>query len=39
MSDTYETIGLERAGEVALLTLARPQRLNAINRQMLGELQ
>ena len=39
MSDTYETIGLERAGEVALLTLARPQRLNAINRQMLGELE
>ena len=39
MSDTYETIRLERAGNLALLTLARPQRLNAINRQMLGELQ
>jgi len=39
MSDSYETIRLERSGNLALLTLARPQRLNAINRQMLGELQ
>jgi enoyl-CoA hydratase len=39
MSDTYQTIRLERSGVVALLTLARPQRLNAIDKQMLGELQ
>src|SRR6516164_1154006 len=39
MAHTYETIRLERSGTVAILTLARPQRLNAINRQMLGELQ
>ena len=39
MSDPYQTIGLERSGAVALLTLARPERLNAINRQMLNELQ
>jgi len=39
LSDPYQTIGLERSGAVALLTLARPERLNAINRQMLNELQ
>jgi enoyl-CoA hydratase len=39
MSDAYQTIRLQRSGAVALLTLARPQRLNAIDRQMLGELQ
>jgi hypothetical protein len=37
--DTYQTIGLERRGPVALLTLRRPERLNAINKAMLGELQ
>ena len=39
MSDAYQTIRLQRAGAVATLTLDRPQRLNAINKQMLGELQ
>jgi enoyl-CoA hydratase len=39
MSDNYQTIRLERSGVVALLTLARPERLNAIDKQMLGELQ
>ena len=39
MAHTYETIRLARAGTVALLTLARPERLNAIDRRMLGELQ
>jgi enoyl-CoA hydratase len=39
MTDVYRTIGLERSGAVAILTLARPDRLNAINKQMLGELQ
>jgi enoyl-CoA hydratase len=35
----FQTIRLERDGAVARLTLDRPQRLNAINKQMLGELQ
>ena len=39
MSDPYQTIGLERSGAVGLLTLARPERLNAVNKQMLNELQ
>jgi enoyl-CoA hydratase len=39
LSDPYQTIGLERSGAVGLLTLARPERLNAINKQMLSELQ
>ena len=39
MARTYETIRLERSGTVALLTLARPERLNAIDQRMLGELQ
>ena len=39
MAHTYETLRLERSGTVALLTLARPERLNAIDRRMLGELQ
>ena len=38
MSEPYQTIGLERSGAVGLLTLARPERLNAINKQMLSEL-
>jgi enoyl-CoA hydratase len=39
MNSAYQTIRLQRAGTVATLTLDRPQRLNAINKQMLGELQ
>jgi enoyl-CoA hydratase len=39
LSSPYETIRLERRGAVALLTLARPERLNAIDRCMLNELQ
>src|SRR5271165_4319391 len=39
MPDAYQTIRLQRSGAVAVLTLSRPQRLNAIDRQMLGELQ
>jgi enoyl-CoA hydratase len=39
MSDAYQTIRLKRCGAVAVLTLARPQRLNAIDKRMLGELQ
>ena len=38
MPDAYQTIRLQRSGAVAVLTLSRPQRLNAIDRQMLGEL-
>jgi enoyl-CoA hydratase/carnithine racemase len=39
MSESYQTIRLERSGAVALLTLARPERRNAIDKRMLGELQ
>jgi enoyl-CoA hydratase len=35
----FQTIELQCAEPVAVLTLNRPQRLNAINKQMLGELQ
>jgi enoyl-CoA hydratase len=35
----YETIRLHRDREVGVLTLARPQRLNALNKKMLYELQ
>jgi 2-(1,2-epoxy-1,2-dihydrophenyl)acetyl-CoA isomerase len=34
----YETIKLESAAGVATLTLNRPERLNSLNRAMLGEL-
>jgi enoyl-CoA hydratase len=39
MNGTFQTIELQTGGPVAVLTLNRPQRLNAINKQMLGELQ
>ena len=39
MSDIYHTIRLERSEVVAILTLARPERLNAIDKRMLSELQ
>ncbi|MBS0359948.1 MAG: enoyl-CoA hydratase/isomerase family protein [Proteobacteria bacterium] len=34
----YETITLSRQGRVGVLTLNRPDRLNAINRTMMGEV-
>ena len=34
---SYETLQLERAGHVATLTLNRPERLNAFNRQLTRE--
>jgi enoyl-CoA hydratase len=36
---TFETITLACEGPVAVLTLNRPERLNAINQQMLSEIQ
>jgi enoyl-CoA hydratase len=39
LTGSYQTIRLERRGAVALMTLARPERLNAIDRRMLNELQ
>lgn len=35
----FQTIEFKRDGAVAMLTLNRPQRLNAINKQMLGEIE
>ncbi len=34
----YETITVERRGHVAILTFNRPDRLNAINRQVMAEV-
>lgn len=35
---SWETITVEREGAVAIVTLARPKVLNALNQQLLGEL-
>ena len=34
----YQTITVERRGQVAILTLNRPERLNAINRDVMAEV-
>ena len=34
----YATLALAREDAVAILTFNRPEKLNAINRQVLGEL-
>jgi enoyl-CoA hydratase len=34
----YETILTERRGRVAIVTLNRPARLNALNMKLVGEL-
>lgn len=39
MTTSYETITLKKEGPVAVLTLNRPERLNAINQRMLSEIQ
>lgn len=36
---SFSTIKYEKSGGVAVLTLCRPERVNAINRTMLGEIQ
>src|SRR4051794_34981552 len=38
MSNTYETITVEKRGQVDWVTLNRPESLNAITGQMVGEL-
>jgi enoyl-CoA hydratase len=38
LSVAFQTITLQNDGAIARLTLNRPQRLNAINKHMLGEL-
>ncbi len=37
MSASYETLAIERQGPVAVITLNRPERLNAINVKMIEE--
>jgi enoyl-CoA hydratase len=39
MTATYETIELQTDGPIAIIRLNRPKRLNAINKEMLDELQ
>ena len=38
-AENYETIRIERDGAVVIATLNRPERLNAVSRQMHGELE
>jgi len=38
MTERYLTIAVEKIGPVARLTLARPERANALNAAMLGEI-
>ncbi|MED7949876.1 enoyl-CoA hydratase-related protein, partial [Streptomyces sp. BE20] len=38
MTDTYETILVERKGRVGLITLNRPEALNALNTQLMNEV-
>ena len=38
MSDRFETLRVEADGAVGMLTLARPERLNALSRRTLIEL-
>ena len=38
-SATYETILVEQRGAVTLMTLNRPQALNALNSQMLADVE
>ena len=35
---SYETILVERRGAVGLITLNRPKALNALNDQLIGEI-
>ena len=37
-ASTTEELLVEQRGRIAVLTLNRPERLNAISREMLGEL-
>lgn len=36
--DSFETINVQREGRLAWITLDRPEKLNALNDQLLGEL-
>ncbi|MGW2544132.1 enoyl-CoA hydratase [Kitasatospora sp. NPDC001574] len=38
MTDTFETILVERKGRVGLITLNRPEALNALNTQLMNEV-
>jgi len=38
MAGRFTTIAVERLGRIARLTLARPERANALNQTMLGEI-